>query len=255
MSRHSFFASVGVLVCALALALGACRSRAAAKDTLPVDPAELHLDDIIAPPPSEDAATVNAELAELHRIEQRRTKAEVTAAQADEKQEDMFAFHTVLGEQFSAANLPLTAALSAEIHDEENAATSALKSEFRRPRPYQLDHTLHPVCGTTSQPNSYPSGHSTTGYLEAFALAEMIPEKRQEILGRAADFAYNRMVCGVHYPSDLVAGRETAYALFGALMATPEFRSQLAVARAEVRGKLGLQQDGTAVMHFEVKPR
>lgn len=241
MSRHSFFASAGVLVCALVLALGACHSRVAAKGMLPVDPAELHLDDIIAPPPPEDSAIVKAELAELHSIEQTRTKAEVVAAQADEKQEDMFAFHTVLGDQFNSSNLPLTATLSDEIHDEENAATSALKAEFRRPRPYQFDHTLHPVCGTTFQPNSYPSGHSTTGYLEAFALAEMIPVKRQEILDRAADFAHNRMVCGVHYPSDLAAGQETAYALFGALMATPEFRSQLAAARAETRSKLGLE--------------
>lgn len=241
MSRRSFFASAGVLVCVLAVALGVFHYHVFAKGDLPVDPAELHLDDIIAPPPPEDSAAVKAELAELHRIEQTRTKAEVAAAQADEKQEDMFAFHTVLGEQFNAANLPLTAALSAEIHDEENAATSALKSEFRRPRPYQFDRTLHPVCGTTSQPNSYPSGHSTTGYLEAFALAEMVPEKRQEILDRAADFAHNRMVCGVHYPSDLAAGQETAYALFGALMATPEFRSQLAAARVEVRGELGLK--------------
>lgn len=244
MSRHSLLASAGVLVCALVL--GACRSQVSAKGTLLIEPAELHLDDIIAPPPSGDSATAKAELAELHRIEQTRTKAEVAAAQADEKQENMFAFHTVLGDQFNAANLPLTAGLSAEIHDEESTATSALKAEFRRPRPYQLDRTLHPVCGTTSQPNSYPSGHSTTGYLEAFALAEMIPEKRQEILDRATDFAHNRMVCGVHYPSDLAAGRETAYALFGALMATPEFRNQLAAARAEVRDKLGLKEPSMA---------
>lgn len=241
MSRRSIFASVVVLVCTLALAFGGRYNRAFADGPLMVDPAELHLDNIIPPPPSEGSAAAKDELAALHGIEQSRTKAEVAAAQADEKQESMFAFHTVLGDQFNAANLPLTAALSAELHNEEGAATNALKAEFRRPRPYQLDRTLHPVCGTTSQPNSYPSGHSTTGYLEALALAEIVPEKRQEILDRAADFAHNRMVCGVHYSSDLAAGRETAYVLFGALMATPEFRSQLATARTEVRGKLGLK--------------
>jgi acid phosphatase (class A) len=239
MIRRSTLASACVLLCALAL--GVRYSRVFANGPLLVDPAELHLDNIIAPPPSDGSAAVKAELVELHGIEQTRTKAEVAAAQTDEKQEDMFAFHTVLGDQFKAANLPLTAALSAEIHDEEQAAMGALKAEFRRPRPYQFDRTLHPVCGITSMPNSYPSGHSTTGYLEAFALAEMVPEKRQAILDRAADFAHNRMVCGVHYPSDLAAGRETAYALFGALMASPEFRSRLAAAGAEVRGKLGLK--------------
>jgi acid phosphatase (class A) len=152
----------------------------------------------------------------------------------------MFYFRSVMGKRFASANLPLLAALSDRMESEGSAASHALKREFKRPRPYQFDSTLHPVCETVAQPNSYPSGHSIVSYLDAFILIRMVPEKSREILERADDYAHNRMVCGVHYASDLAAGRAVAYVLFGYLMATPRFQNDLAAARAETRNRLGL---------------
>ena len=115
-----------------------------------------------------------------------------------------------------------------------------LKAAFHRPRPYQFDTTLHPVCKTSEVPDSYPSGHGVSGYLLAFTVAQIVPEKRTEILARADEYAHNRLVCGVHYPSDLAASRSVAYAVFGYMMATPRFQVDLAAARTETRKKLGL---------------
>jgi acid phosphatase (class A) len=106
--------------------------------------------------------------------------------------------------------------------------------------PYQADSTLHPVCALTEAPNSYPSGHALTGYLEGFTLAELVPAKRTEILARADDYAHKRLVCGVHYPSDIEASRRVGYVVFGYMMATPQFQRDLAAARAEMQAKLGL---------------
>jgi acid phosphatase (class A) len=92
----------------------------------------------------------------------------------------------------------------------------------------------------TDVPNSYPSGHALTGYLEGLTLAEMVPEKRDEILVRADDYAHNRLVCGVHHASDVEASRRVAYVVFGYMLATPRFQSDLAAAKAETRAKLGL---------------
>jgi acid phosphatase (class A) len=119
-------------------------------------------------------------------------------------------------------------------------AGGMLKQLFARPRPYQTDKTLHPVFALTDVPNSYPSGHALTGYLEAFTLAEIVPEKRNEILARADDYAHNRLVCGVHYPSDIEESRRVAYLVFGYMLATPRFQRDLAAAKAEARPKLGL---------------
>jgi acid phosphatase (class A) len=205
-----------------------------------IDPMVLDLAVLIPGPPAADSATTQGELAELHRIEQTRTPEQVAAAKADEAEEDMFAFKTVLGPEFNAQTLPLTAELGVHVKNEQSVAGGALKSVFQRPRPYQTDKTLHPVCELTEAPNSYPSGHALTGYLEAFTLAEIVPEKRVEIMARADDYAHNRLVCGVHYPSDIEESQRVAYLVFGYMMATPRFEQDLAAAKAEARPKLGL---------------
>ncbi len=205
-----------------------------------IDPAVLDLPALIPDPPAVDSPANKAELVELHRIEQSRTPAQVAAARADEDEEDMFAYKSVLGADFTADGLPITAELGVHVKNEQSVAGGALKAVFARPRPYQTDKTLHPVCALTMSANSYPSGHALTGYLEGFTLAEIVPEKRAEILARADDHAHNRLVCGVHYPSDIEASRRVALVVFGYMMATPKFQSDLAAAKAETRAKLGL---------------
>jgi acid phosphatase (class A) len=178
-------------------------------------------------------------LAELHRIEQTRTPEQVAAAKRDENEENMFAFSTVLGPDFNAEALPLTAALSDHVKNEESVAGGELKANFPRMRPYNADKTLHPVCAVTDAPTSYPSSHALVGYLEAFTLVEMVPDRREAILDRADDYAHNRLVCGVHYPSDIEESRRVALLIFGYMMATPKFQQDLAAAKLETRTKLG----------------
>ena len=204
-----------------------------------LDSQPLHLDLILPPPPARGSATSAAELSELHHIEAVRTPAQVTQAEADDHEEDIFIFKTVLGPHFTAEALPITAALSAHIRKDESAASSPLKNIYRRPRPYQVDSTLHPVCPLNPEPTSYPSGHSLSGYLLAFTLVQMVPEKRQEIFSRADEYVHNRLICGVHYASDTEASRRVAYAIFGSLAASPKFQQDLIAAREETRIKLG----------------
>lgn len=203
-----------------------------------IDAAVLLVDLLLLPPSAQDTAATAGELAELHRIEDSRTPEQVAAAIADDREEDIFTYRTVLGGSFKAESLPLTAALSVHVHGEESAVGFGLKKVFARMRPYQADKTLHPVCKLTDAHNSYPSGHSLSGYLLAFTLAEMVPEKKQQILERADDYAHNRLVCGVHYASDLEASRRTAYVVFGAMMANPRFVQDMQAAGVEVRAAL-----------------
>jgi acid phosphatase (class A) len=208
------------------------------------DPVTLDLAALVPAPPQAGSAAEKADLAELHRIEQTRSPEQVAAAKRDENEEDMFAFSTVLGAGFNPEALPVTAKLGAHVKNEQSVAGGALKAEFHRVRPYNADKTLHPVCAVTDAANAYPSGHALTGYLEAFTLAEMVPEKRAEILARADDYAHNRLVCGVHYPGDIEESRRVALLVFGYMMATPKFQQDLAAAKAETRAKLGLAASG-----------
>ncbi len=195
---------------------------------------------LMLPPPAQDSEATRAELAAAHRIEQTRTPQEVAAARYDDAHEDIFLYQPVMGEWFTADALPVTAALSAHLRNDSGVVDAPLKAMFKRPRPAQFDKTLHPVCQASDAAQSYPSGHAMVGYLMALALAEMVPEKHVQVLERADHYAHNRMVCGVHYASDLEASRVAAYATFGYLLATPRFQKDLAAATEEVRHKLGL---------------
>ncbi len=202
-----------------------------------VDPSLLHLELIL--PAAPEMSSTAAELAELHRIEETRTSAQVKQAQADDREQDIFIFKSVMGAGFNADNLPMTALLSKNIHEEESAASVLLKKFYRRARPYQEDSTLQPVCAVSVEPTSYPSGHALSGYLLAYALVQMVPEKKTEIFERTEQYVRNRMICGVHYASDLAASRSAAYAIFGSLVVSPQFQQNLAAAREETRRKLG----------------
>ena len=60
------------------------------------------------------------------------------------------------------------------------------------------------------QYQAYPSGHSTVGYALALALAKKFPYKKDLILQQGLKIGENRLIGGVHHPSDVVAGRKLA---------------------------------------------
>jgi acid phosphatase (class A) len=87
---------------------------------------------------------------------------------------------------------------------------------------------------------SYPSGHATYGYLMAYLLADMVPERRDQLIARAGVFASQRAVCGVHFPSDLEAGRKGAEWLAEQFRGSSDYRNAAAIAASDLRLALGL---------------
>ncbi len=195
---------------------------------------------VLPKPPAADSWMTKEELAELHRIQATRTKDQVERAIADDKEESIFIFRAQLGSRFNADALPITAAFSKRVKNDEGINAGPAKLGFARIRPYNLDKTLAPVCKTKTIDDAYPSGHTTTGYLMALVLIDIVPEKRDEILARADDYGNNRLVCGVHYRSDLAASRLLAYRIHAVMGTNPQYQTELAAARAETRSALGL---------------
>ncbi len=208
-----------------------------------VTPEQVNLAAILPAPPAPDSPAGKADLADVHKIQNARTPGQTAHAKADDEEEDMFVFRAVVGEKFTAAQLPATAVLSSHLHNDEGIIVGPAKQFFARLRPFNFDHTVQPVCKTNANVKDYgyPSGHGTTGYLEALALIQMIPEKRDEILARADDYAFSRAVCGVHYRSDGQASKLSAYAMMSVMMNNPQFQKELAAAKEETRRVLGLK--------------
>jgi acid phosphatase (class A) len=101
------------------------------------------------------------------------------------------------------------------------------------------EHDVKPII--EQAPNaSYPSGHATFAYVTAILLADMVPEKAAAIFNRAAILAHSRVVAGVHYPTDVEAGRISGSVIDNVLLHEPRFMVDFGKAREEVRHALGL---------------
>ena len=66
----------------------------------------------------------------------------------------------------------------------------------------------------------------------------MVPERRKELLARADEFAHHRMTCGVHYASDIAAGRAGAEWLVNELQKGADYRTTSRKAAAVLRAAL-----------------
>ena len=81
---------------------------------------------------------------------------------------------------------------------------------------------------------SYPSGHASIGWAWALTLAELAPDREDAIFARGLAFAQSRIVCGVHWQSDVEAARIIGAATVSRLHADPVFVAQMAAARKEI---------------------
>jgi acid phosphatase (class A) len=116
-------------------------------------------------------------------------------------------------------------------------ATLAVKSKYKRIRPFVVN------TQTSCTPNdeamlvkdgSYPSGHTSIGWAWALILAEIAPEHADAIFSRGYAFGQSRVICGVHWQSDVHAGRVIAAAVVAKLHSDPVFRAQLDAAKKEL---------------------
>jgi len=192
------------------------------------------------PPTAPGSAQTRRELDELLALEHARSAADVAAARADRKTE-IGRFYAALGlDAKHPPDLPQLRGLMQRVEDDVRPYVRAAKMEFRRMRPYVIEQSLHPCIDDVRRDLSYPSGHAAYGYVMTDLLADMVPERRRELRVRADEFARQRMVCGVHFRSDLEAGRQGARWLAAVIARSPDYRRDMNAARAELRAALRL---------------
>jgi acid phosphatase (class A) len=150
-------------------------------------------------------------------------------------------FEQAFGRQIDKKTSPALVKLLDRAIDDVDATAAAAKDHFHRPRPFQRLQ-LQRVCDKSSPPkpedhpthgNSYPSGHSTHGWAVAMILARVAPDRSEALMARAQEYEESRLVCGMHFPSDVEAGHEVAVAVIAHLDASSEFQADLNKARNE----------------------
>ncbi|MDH5255897.1 MAG: phosphatase PAP2 family protein [Gammaproteobacteria bacterium] len=196
------------------------------------------LTELLPPPPAPGSAADREDLDAVIRTQAARTPASIAAAKADALV-TVFRFDDVLGPAFTASRLPRTTAFFRKAALESTAIGRRAKDYWNRPRPYRASERVTSIVGVSTD-GSYPSGHAMYGCMAAVLLGLMVPEQRTALLERGSAYARNRVVGGVHYPTDVEAGCTAGRIVAAVFLQSPEFRAELATARDETRQVLGL---------------
>lgn len=187
---------------------------------------------VVPPAPAPGAAADLRDLAELRRWQAERTPEQCAAARL---QED--AGYEVFFGAVSPLPRPLpepAEKIFKRVKIDAASVVWLLKEKYERPRPYLRDSSLAP-CVEREGSTAYPSGHSAVARVYALMLEELDPAGAQAYRAAAAQAALNRVIGGVHHPSDTAAGLRLGDAVYAALKKDREFREDVELLRRALR--------------------
>lgn len=187
---------------------------------------------LLAPPPLAGSPEQTADLDTVRRAMHDATSNEVAAA-FSERSFTVFNFTGTIGAYFIPANLPKATAFFKRVQHDAANVTNAGKNFWQRPRPFVVDTNL--ASGPPLEKSfSYPSGHSTETMVLALVLAELLPEKHDDLLAHARLMGWHRVQIARHYPTDVHAGRVLAQAIVREFKKSEAFQKDLAEVKAEM---------------------
>src|SRR5262249_14341885 len=147
------------------------------------------------------------------------------------------AFACTLGVSINEQHTPHLYRLMQRILLDAGTSTAGAKNKYMRARPFMVysEPSCRPEDEARLRTNgSYPSGHTTIGWAWALALAEVDPARHDAILARGRAYGESRLVCNVHWQSDIIEGRFLAASMVSQEHAVPEFRADIEAARHEL---------------------
>lgn len=164
--------------------------------------------------------------------QQYRTAEQCAAARAEMSHNFQVFFGAI--DPFYDDQAPAVKGFFKNLEKDSTAAHRYFKEIYRRDRPFVRDERVKP-CLPRVAGYAYPSGHSTMARLFALVLADLVPSRADEFMARADEAALNRVIGGVHHPTDLEAGKALADALYRELRALPSFNSDMNALRRHLR--------------------
>jgi hypothetical protein len=185
----------------------------------------------LPPMPPPGSPEDQADLAAVLKAQAQRTPQQAAQVMAEAHATPKL-FQAVLGPSFSPEHEPRIYGLIEDAARDSSILQRDAKAKWQRLRPFRGHPAeVHPVYQADGL--SYPSGHATFAYVCAVLLADIFPAKKDALLQEAAQIAQDRVIGGVHYPSDIAAGEKFGRSLARLLQANPDFQTVLAQAKQE----------------------
>jgi len=187
---------------------------------------------VVQPPPAPGSPEDLGDLAELKRWQAVRTNDQCAAAwlQEDAGYEAFFGAVS----PFARPAPDNVAKIFQRVRIDAASVMYLLKRKYQRPRPYLRDINIMP-CVEKEDSYAYPSGHSTVARVFGLMLSELRPAQASVFMAYADQAALNRVIGGVHHPTDTAAGKRLGDEVFKALKEDKNFRSDMDLLRRSLR--------------------
>jgi len=168
---------------------------------------------ILPNPPANDSATTKKELdLVIKAAANRSNKATELVYKVDD--DPLHLFYDFL----ETKDLKYNRSLFDEYYNILESYVYATKYHYNRPRPDQIapyyNEKVKVIYTSTHQTPAYPSGHTAYAALSAHMLSKKFPQYKKEFFDLAEMAGTARILQGVHYPSDNVAGFALAKVIF-----------------------------------------
>ena len=195
---------------------------------------------LVPPPPATGSAALAQDHAVMRAALALRGSPRFEQARHDADLDFPFAagtFACALGTVIDAQHTPATYRLLRRTLADASMSTRAAKERYQRVRPFVENG--EPTCTPDEEAGlrgngSYPSGHTAIGWTWALVLTQAVPERTDALLARGRSFGESRLVCNVHWQSDVLQGRFMGSGTFARLQSDPAFRADVAEAAKEL---------------------
>lgn len=194
-------------------------------------PYALDADFKLPPPPKSGSAAEKKDYAELHQLQSTRTDEECEIAASQQHMDSYSLFGPPTG-ILSKAEYATLKPIMDDVLDTVGKESEPFKEEYARKRPYDVDSTIQPCVPRPGGAKSYPSSHASSGIVLGHLLETVFPSRSTKIEAEAEQIGQNRLLGGVHHPSDVEAGRNLGEQIWDALQGCPQFKKDLAMAKA-----------------------
>jgi acid phosphatase (class A) len=147
------------------------------------------------------------------------------------------AFSCALNAPITEQDTPHLLMLMLRTPTDASLSAFGAKNKYMRTRPFVVkkERTCSPDDeGYMMKSGSYPSGHSAIGWTWALILSEISPEQADAILARGRAFGQSRVICNVHWQSDVIEGFFVGAAIVARLHADAVFRADIETAKTEL---------------------
>lgn len=209
-----------VLACLAAPAGAAWRDMSAADFTVP-------------PPPAPGSAGDQEDFATLLKLQAARSP-EQCALATKQKIPDFLSLFADSG-LLTPAELKAVQPFADEVSTKASKVTGVFKKKYSRPRPYDEDARVQPCADKPGGATAYPSGHATSGVVDACVLSAIFPDRAEKLAQWGRYAGDLRVISGVHHPTDVSAGQALGAAICARLNQEADFQAEAAKLRDAVK--------------------